>query len=147
MMDSRMEALLLREGRIVQVPVGRSMWPMLKNRRDMLVIEKITFPIKVHDVVLYKRDSGKYVLHRVVKIKPDGYVIRGDNCTRNEYDITERHMLGVLRGFYKGERYIDCEKHMGYKAYVLFWRATYLPRTAVKGVYHCFRRLAAIIGK
>lgn len=141
MMDSKMEEVLLREGRIVQMPVGRSMWPMLKNRRDTIVIEKIAFPIKVHDVVLYKRDSGKYVLHRVLKIKRDGYVIRGDNCTRNEYDITERHMLGVLRGFYKGERYVDCEKDFWYKVYVITWRATYLPRTAAKLVWRGLRKI------
>ena len=49
-----------------------------------------------YDAILYRRDNGRYVLHRIVAVRPDGYVLRGDNCLRKEYGIREEQVLGVL---------------------------------------------------
>ena len=91
-----------------------------------IVIEKINRPLKVNDVVLFKRDNGQYVLHRLVRFRKGAYVFRGDNQTFNEYGITDRHVLGVLVGFYRGNRYIDCETDKKYKKYVKNMRWKYL---------------------
>ena len=134
------EEVLEREGRMLEMTVGYSMWPMLSTRKNPIVIEKKTRAVKVNDVVLYKRPSGKYVLHRVVKIKNGKLIIRGDNCYSNEYDITEEHIFGLLCGFYRGERYIDCNNHSGYKMYVAFWKAIYPIRL-------CWQKIKALIKK
>lgn len=126
MIECSIEELLERDGRILRLPVGDSMWPMLKNREDQIVIEKINRPLKVNDVVLFKRDNGQYVLHRLVRFRKGAYVFRGDNQTFNEYGITDRHVLGVLVGFYRGNRYIDCETDKKYKKYVKNMRWKYL---------------------
>ena len=52
--------------------------------------------IKKYDILLYRRDSGQYVLHRVLKVRRDDYVICGDNRWKCEYGITDRHVIGVL---------------------------------------------------
>lgn len=136
MINSKIDELLEKDGEILDIPVGYSMWPMLKNRKDSIVIKKAEFPIQKNDVVLYRR-ANKCVLHRFLKKKGDVLIIRGDNCRINEYDITENRIFGVLKGFYKGDKYIDCKTNKAYKCYVWFWRFTYIPREfVVKPIYH-----------
>ncbi len=129
------EEILDRDGVLVQYTVGVSMLPMLKQHRDTVVIKKLLEKPKVNDVIFYKRDNGKYILHRIIKVTKDGYIIRGDNCYKNEYDITDKHILGVLTEFYKKEKHIDCKTNKSYKFYVVFWRATYYLRFVLRHVH------------
>ena len=122
------KAILERDGVLAQLPLGFSMYPMLRQKQDTVVIEKIKEKPKPNDVVLYLRDNGKYVLHRVVKVKDDGYVIRGDNCYFNEYDVKDRHIIGLLVGFYRNDKYVDCKTDRKYKLYVFVNRRTYYVR-------------------
>lgn len=138
---------LARDGQFVSMPVGVSMWPMLKNRRDSIVIGEITRPIKSNDVVLYKLKNGKRVLHRVISVREDSYVIRGDNCNRNEYGITSAQIIGILKGFYKGEKYIDCETNRLYKIYVFLCRATHYIRIPFRTGWRLFKILCRKIVK
>ena len=68
-----------------------------------------------------KEKIGNYILHRVMKTKPDGYVLCGDNQWVLEWGINDEQVLGVLKGFYRGERYVDCEKNRLYHIYVAIW--------------------------
>ena len=127
------DGILKEKGRVVTVPVGFSMWPMLKNRKDHIVIEPLNRPLKKYDVPLYRYNGGvKYVLHRIIKINKDGsYVICGDNLWRKERKVTDEMISGVLVGFFKGERYIDCETDKRYHIYIRIWRFIYPVRVAV----------------
>ena len=51
------------------------------------------------DVVLYRRPPNQYVLHRVIEVRRNDYVILGDNCIAKEYGITDADILGVMTGF------------------------------------------------
>lgn len=144
MTDSKIEEVLERDGVIMSMPVGTSMWPMLINRQDQMIIQKVDRPLKVNDVVLFKRDSGQYVLHRLVKFRRGGYVFRGDNQVVDEYGITDRHVLGILKGFYKGDEYIDCETNSRYRRYVFKTRLKYALTYPLRKVYRLARQ---IIGK
>lgn len=126
------KSALDKEGFVISNPVGVSMYPMLVQGKDSIVVKKITERPKENDVVLYLRDSGKYVLHRVIKVLPDGYVIRGDNCADNEYDIKDRHIIGILAGFYKKNKYVDCYTSRSYKLYIYLNRYTYFIRYPLK---------------
>jgi len=136
-----MEEILNRDGSLLQVPVGYSMWPMLKNRRDQIVVEKIDGKLKKYDVVLYKRHSGMYVLHRILAIKNYRYVIRGDNTYYKETDITDNEIIGRLKGVYKGNRFIDCDKNLLYRFYVIFWRVIYPLRFVFRFIYRGLKKL------
>lgn len=107
---STIEEELARKGRGFFQTVGDSMEPMLHNRRSTVVVEKFTGMLKRHDVALYRRPSGKYVLHRVVKVLHDGYVICGDNRTYREF-VPREWVIGVMTGFYpdEGEAFVSCE--------------------------------------
>ena len=87
---------LAKTGKLVYTTVGVSMRPLIKQDRDISIIEKPKGRLKKFDVALYKRPNGQYVLHRVVKVLDDGYVILGDNCATKEYNIKDSQILGVL---------------------------------------------------
>lgn len=95
-MKESFETILARDGRLVYTSVGSSMRPFIRSGKDLLVIEKPTGRLKKYDVPLYRRDSGQYVLHRILKVRKDDYVICGDNRWRRETGITDQHILGVL---------------------------------------------------
>ncbi len=94
-MTKKFEDIISEQGRLVYTNVGDSMYPFIKPR-DLLVIEKISAPLKKYDVPLYKRDSGQYVLHRIVKIKNGEYYICGDNRFYIEQGVEDRHIIGLL---------------------------------------------------
>ena len=90
------EEVINRDGRLVFTNAGTSMRPLIKQGRDVLIIEKPVFPLAKYDVPLYKRESGQYVLHRIVALRGDGYVTRGDSRLHREYGVTDDMIIGVL---------------------------------------------------
>ena len=92
----KFEDIIAEKGQLIYTNVGDSMYPLIQPR-DLLVIKKLSRPLRRYDVLLYKRDSGQYVLHRIMKIEKDGsYVMCGDNRSGLEHSITDRHVIGVL---------------------------------------------------
>ena len=75
------EKIIEKDGKLIYTNRGDSMMPLIKEGRDLIIIEKPVGRLKKYDVPLYKRDSGQYVLHRVLKVRDDDYVICGDNRT------------------------------------------------------------------
>ena len=110
----KIEDVLEREGKYVGPTVGVSMLPMLKNRRDTVIISKKTERLKPYDVALYKRGKD-YVLHRVLLVTDTGYIIRGDNCYSDEI-VPEETVIGVLTEFYRKGKHIVCtdKKYLRY---------------------------------
>ena len=118
--EDRIARVLRDQGVYVSTTVGISMWPMLRNRRDTVVIRPIGRDerLSVGDVALYEA-QGRYVLHRVVGVHDDWYAIRGDNCLPTERVSGER-ILGRLEEFYRGSRHIVVGQS---RCYSLYWRA------------------------
>lgn len=118
------EQTLQTEGVLFYRIEGVSMQPMLRQKRDAVVIRLPQGRLGKLDVALYRRDSGKYVMHRIVRVLPDGYVIRGDNCYFDETDITDREIIGVLTAFVrKGREHQATDR--GYRLYARLWVACY----------------------
>ena len=124
------EEELERSGKLVYTTVGVSMNPLIKQDRDLSIIEKPKGRLKKFDVALYKRANGQYVLHRVVKVLEDGYVILGDNCCSKEYNIKESQILGVLTSLVRNGKEIDLNS-FGYKLYVRARYAHYPVRVII----------------
>ena len=103
---STIEKALNEDGVYVSTTSGVSMYPMLRDRRDTIIVTPATERLKKYDVALYRRGDS-YVLHRVIKVLPDSYIIRGDNCIAKEYGITDAEILGKLSGFMRGEKEIN----------------------------------------
>lgn len=76
---------LIKQGRTVRIPVsGGSMTPFLIHRRDCVFLSPADSPLKKGDVVMYTRESGQYVLHRIVRVRKDGLF---DICGDAQQDI------------------------------------------------------------
>ena len=117
---TRFEDVIERDGRLVYTNVGDSMRPLIRQDRDILIIEKPYGRLKKYDVPLYKRDSGQYVLHRVLKVRDSDYVICGDNRYSKEYGITDRHIIGVLTAVVRDGKEIPINDWR-YRIYVHLW--------------------------
>lgn len=106
MIQSTFEQELDRKGTITYTCRGVSMLPLLRQQKDLFTITKRQSRCKKYDVALYKRADGAYVLHRIIKVLPDGYVFLGDNCLNKEYGITDQDVLGVMTSFVRdGKEY------------------------------------------
>ena len=97
---------LEKKGAIAFVPGGNSMWPILKNRKQSVLVKKKEERLKKFDVALYQRPCGSFVLHRVMEVVDGGYVVCGDSQLTLE-NVKEESVFGVLVGFYRGKTYVE----------------------------------------
>ncbi len=126
------EELLKRDGKLIYKTRGVSMEPMLRQNRDLVVLETPTARLKPYDVALYKRGTA-LVLHRVLQVKEDHYLIRGDNTYSME-KVPDDAVLGVLTSFQRKGKQISVTNGR-YQLYVKLWCAIYPLRfLAVKGM-------------
>lgn len=107
-------------GNFVIHPHGVSMWPMIRNGVDSLVINPADGRLKKYDIPLYKDKFDRYVVHRIIEVTDTGYVICGDGLYEIEYDITDENIIGVVTGFFRKEKYISADNSK-YMRYVHFW--------------------------
>lgn len=127
------EDVLEREGVYLCTTSGVSMYPMLRHRRDTVLIRKKTGRLKKYDVPLYRRGDS-YVLHRIIRVLPDGgYDIRGDNCYKIEKAVSEDRIIGYLDVFWRGSssKEISTSSVM-YRIYSRCWVALHPFICAVK---------------
>ena len=117
---------LKTEPEIAILTRGTSMKPMLREHKDIVIVERVTRKLKKYDVPLYRKQGfDRFVLHRIVKITNNGYVIRGDNLLHNEYDVTDKDIIGVLKAFYRNGNYYNCATSKTYKLYILLNQLCY----------------------
>lgn len=119
-MTENLEEYIQNHGQTVITPIGVSMWPMLRGRRDTVVLEKPEGRLKKYDLPVYRRDNGKLIMHRVLEVRPDSYVMCGDHHINPEYGIRDEQIIAVMKGFYRGERYISSDDKR-YVRYCEFW--------------------------
>ena len=123
------EEILKRDGVLVYKTQGVSMRPMLKQNRDLVTIRPVSGRLKKYDVPLYRKKGGGYLLHRIIAVTENGYVIRGDNTYVKELNVTDNDIVGVLTAFKrKGKDYTVESK--GYRLYARVWNFLYPLRKA-----------------
>lgn len=137
MIDCSIEQTLNEKGFIFTEFRGTSMNPLLISCRDKVYIEKPKNRLKKGDIALYNRSDGSYILHRVFKVLPSSYVFWGDNHFMLEYGITDQNVLGVAKGYYKGDKYVDFSKSKKYKIYKAFWCSS----VKLRKILNFFRRV------
>lgn len=137
------EDILKKDGMLIYKTKGISMLPMLHENRDLVNIVVPEEPIRKYDVVLYKRGES-YVLHRVIAVTPDNYLIRGDNTYSIE-TIQKDAVIGVLTQFTrKGKDYsVD---NMPYIVYSRIWCIIYPMRFLYLIIKRKIRRAAGRCG-
>ena len=88
---------LTEEGHQVSMIVsGVSMNPFLGHLRDKIYFSKPDRPLRRGDMVFYQRINGQFVMHRIWKVKPDGYYIVGDAQTQIEGPIRPEQIFARI---------------------------------------------------
>lgn len=124
----------IQRGNFVIHPHGVSMWPMIRNGKDSVIINPVEGRLKKYDLPVYLDNKGRYVVHRVIDVTDKGYIICGDGLYEIEYDITDKNILGIVTGFFRKEKYISCDDKK-YLRYVHFWVDNfYLRKPTIKTV-------------
>ena len=130
------EDVLQKDGFIVYTNVGRSMLPLLRQRRDIIEIrKKPEGRCHKYDVVLYKRGE-KYILHRILKVLPQGYIIAGDHNTFLETDVMDDMILGVMTRVIRNGRSITPD-NLTYRIYSHLWCDCYPVRVTLMRARAC----------
>lgn len=139
--NTTFEQVLDTQGVLVFTNKGVSMLPLLRQDRDLMIIEKKGADrFKKYDAVLFKRKNGQYVLHRILKVREKDYWIVGDNCVSGEY-VCDDQILGILTSVVRDGNTISTS-NLFYRIYVQTWCRCYPVRFfLLRGrnfVYRCY---------
>lgn len=124
--ETRMDAIspliseIVSTGGSAEITVtGNSMWPMLLHKVSKVRVARV-HELKVGDIPLYKRDSGEYILHRIVGMDDAGYICSGDHQWQLERGIREDQIICVVTHFQRQKKWTSCESRL-YKSYIRIW--------------------------
>ena len=101
---------------------GTSMLPLLKEGRDRVELEPCSQErLKKGDVVLYKKNDGTLVLHRIIKTENrEFFTVLGDHQFKNAERVNKNQIIAVACGFFIKGRYVN-EKTRWYRLYKKIW--------------------------
>ncbi|MCM1568681.1 MAG: S24/S26 family peptidase [Roseburia sp.] len=135
----RIEALLDAYPSIQIEPMGNSMYPMMLPGRDKAILKKADgSKLKKGDVVLYRRDNGMLVLHRLAHCRPEGLYLVGDNQSELEGPLQREQIKGVLTAFIRKGRCIKATNPI-YRTAALLWLVLLPIRTPLHRILAFFR--------
>ena len=124
------------DGKEVRLTVtGFSMFPLLRGGSDDIILSKKE-KIKKYDVVLFERDNGEYIFHRVIKKKGNVLTIAGDNEIKKEYPVYEDRVIAKMTFFIRSGKMYSI-KSWWYILYSRFWLLIFpLRHIAVKLIHN-----------
>ena len=113
------EEILLSGGKVKILASGKSMEPVILDGQDTVVLKKAEKPLQKNDIVLFKRDNGKLVLHRIIAGDGNKITLRGDSQWTTETVDTSR-VMGVLDAIERNGRSLkaDSEYFEKYKKFL-----------------------------
>ena len=129
---------LEKHGTYASITRGISMRPLFKTHRDMVIIEKPRRPLRKYDVVLYTGRKNKYTLHRIIAVRDDEYIIRGDNTYKKEH-VKKEDVIGILIEFNRKGKHGTVDS-TSFKIYSRIWHYIYPVR-------FLFVKMRGLLGK
>ena len=88
---------LLQQAEAVPLVIsGNSMSPFLVHGRDKVYLSKLTRPPKRGDMILYRRKNGRYILHRIYRVREGQYDLIGDGQLVIERGICDAQILATV---------------------------------------------------
>ena len=132
----------LDHGQIFCLPItGTSMLPTIKGGRDRVFLSSAVLPLKKGDLPLYRRDSGQFVLHRIVSVQQDGsYVCCGDNQWIKEPGIRPDQILAIAAELERKGRRFPVSNAF-YRGWVRLWTVLLPVRFIPIKLNSCVRKL------
>ena len=132
---------LLADGKQVSLAVtGSSMEPFLTGGRDQVLLVPVKHPLKKGDLVLFQRENGAYVLHRILRVTSRGCILIGDGQQETEGPIQRERILGVAeRALRNGESISEGSFWWGF--FEKIWIRMIPLRPVVRKFYGVWRRI------
>jgi len=138
-----MEPLLALLEETEPVPLvisGGSMTPFLVHGRDAVYLSKVKQPLKRGDMILYRRDSGAYILHRIYRVEKDSYTMVGDAQTLPEKGIRPDQVLAMVTAVRRKGKLLQ-KGSFWWEFFGRIWIRMVPLRPMVRSVYFGLKRL------
>lgn len=134
------ESCINNKGCFPLTVTGTSMLPTLVPNRDLVyLVSPLEMPPKKYSIVLFKRDNGKIVLHRIIKeLKNDLLLINGDGQFWTEV-IASSQIVAVVKAYRRNGKIKKCTGN-SVRLYTFVW-------CGLKPIRPLFFKLAGIFNK
>ena len=134
------ERKLAHEG--IDIPIqitlnGHSMEPFIKYQKDTVTIIPINKNIKCGDIVLFQRNDGQYVVHRVFKIKESKVQTLGDGCLSPDAWIYRSNIVGKIIKIKKNKITVNTDTSLS-RCFGIVW----MKLLFIRNYYKYIRRIA-----
>lgn len=119
------DILILKKPLYVRL-YGESMYPTIKDS-ELVKIELLTDKVKIKDIILYKDDRGKPIVHRVAGISNCNnrlkYLVRSDISWYGGDIIEENQILGRVTFVQRGTKDVAVVNLRARYLYIIFRRS------------------------
>ena len=122
-------------GRARLTVTGCSMLPLLRAYRDAVELIPVSGRQEKGKIILYRRESGQFVLHRIIALTEDGYICCGDNEADRE-PVAQHQLLAVVDGLVRRDNRIGLD-NLSYRLYTALWVGLF----PLRGIYIKARRV------
>lgn len=134
-------AELIGEGLTVPLGVtGSSMTPFLVHGRDIVQLSPVTHPLRRGDIVLYRRENGAYILHRIWRAEADGYTMVGDGQRVLEPGIRREQIIAVVTSCVRKGR-TERPGTFWWDFFEKFWIRAVPLRGVFRGIYGLYEKI------
>lgn len=116
---------MTQEGMNISVRIqlnGYSMQPLIRRLRDHVTIYPLKRNLKKGDIVLFADDTGRYVVHRVIRLTPDKVITQGDHCRQPDRPLDHEQVWGLVTKLERGGRVISLDCFIS-RMFGRFWTA------------------------
>jgi signal peptidase I len=136
---------VLDSGRSISITVtGNSMYPFLRDSTDSVELSHAKYPdIRFGDVVMYIRDNGKFVVHRVLKTTPTHFHIIGDAQQWVEGPLRPDQLVAKVTAVWRGDKRIECT-NFWWRFLSKLWLRMIPVRHIILGIYRRLRRVYSL---
>lgn len=112
---------------------GDSMSPFLQDGRDTVYLSKLTEDPQRGDMILYRRDNGTYILHRIYEITGATYTLIGDGQVSLEPGIRRDQMLAIVSAVRRNGQLLE-PGNLCWEFYEKIWLRLLPLRPRIRGI-------------
>lgn len=144
-LEDTIKKVIASGGEFQIMPRGQSMLPLIRERIDAVALVRPPDVLRRGDIVLCRRDSGTYVLHRIIGTDDSGFIICGDNQTVPERCIERRQIAACAAAVVRGGKRRNL-RSFPMRIYTVLWCCMPL-RRVVRRIGGSVRRLKKNSGR
>lgn len=100
----------------IDVPVlGSSMKPLLRPKGDSVKIMPLRRDLMKGDIIVFRRDDGRLIMHRIFRLTETHIQTVGDNCDKPDREIPYDAVFGLVTHIQRGKHtiYVDNKRWRG----------------------------------